>query len=215
MIRCERVASVAGPRSPASAQAPRGNFYGTGLVGAVDAFEKRYGRAAVHAVAAMISQKWPGVVSANAPTLGILGAKKYGYAFVGDLGRAMVAAVHAPDEDVFIREVVGAGVDTTLNTVGRIVLRYAVSPDSIIARGQESWDMFHDAGSSHVVLRTENEYVVELRDWPNHDVMVCKICLEARRRVWEKTGVRDLEMRRERCQAWGHESCAIRVRWRT
>jgi hypothetical protein len=28
------------------------------------------------------------------------------------------------------------------------------------------------------------------------------------------TGVKDLEMRREKCIAWGHDLCAVRVRWR-
>jgi hypothetical protein len=39
------------------------------------------------------------------------------------------------------------------------------------------------------------------------------MCGEARRRIVEKTGLK-VEVRRERCQAWGHEACTYRVKWR-
>jgi hypothetical protein len=37
--------------------------------------------------------------------------------------------------------------------------------------------------------------------------------VEVRRRLIERTGRSNVTVRREKCQAWGHEVCSSRVRW--
>jgi hypothetical protein len=74
------------------------------------------------------------------------------------------------------------------------------------------WDVFHDSGRIGLVSMGDAEYVTNITDWPNHDVVVCKISMEARRRVVEKTGYK-VEVRREKCVGWGHDLCQYRVRW--
>jgi hypothetical protein len=211
------VADSIGPPRPATIPpeaAPQpGCFYGTGIAGCVDYFVKRFGPAAAHTAIAKLPRHYRLLVQPHAPTLGILGAKKYPYPFVGELFRSMAAAVHM-EEDVFVRQVISAGMDHSLATVNRIALRWASSPASLAGRAQELWNMFHDTGRITIVWKSDNEYVTELADWPNHDVTVCKACVEARRRMLEHTNAKDLEMRREKCVAWGHELCATRVRWR-
>lgn len=198
-------------RTPSDAT-PRGCFYGTGIVGGVEAFAHRYGPSATNEVVAKLLPTFGQYVRPNAPVMGLLGARRYPYPFVGSMFRAMIATVRA-DEDRFLREITGAGIDATLSTVGRIFLKYAASPWTTVGRAQEIWDTFHDAGRVTIERVSDHEYVAVLADWPSHDTTVCKICMEARRRVVERTGVHDLEVRRERCQAWGHEDCAMRVRW--
>lgn len=198
-------------RSPVAL--PPGNFTGTGMAGAVSYFLKRHGPAAGHAVAAKLLPKWREYVQPNAPNLGLLGARKYPYPFVGELIRAMANVAHA-DEDRFIREVVAAGVDETVDTVGRMILRHMVTVRHIAERGQELWNTFHDAGHVTITVVSDEEYVATMRDWPNHDTTVCKMCMEARRRLIERTGGKQVEASRLRCQAWGHDVCEYRVRWR-
>ena len=193
----------------------RGNFYGSGIVGAVDYFTKRYGNAAAAAAVAKLQPRWPTLVSPNAERLGILGAKLYPYAFVGEMVRAMIAIVKPPDEDAFIRELVAAGMDITLSTVNRVLLRYVLTRKDHAARAQDIWNAYHDSGVVKVLVSTNDEYTVELSDWPAHDVSVCKICLEARRRVLEKSGLRNVDASRIKCQAWGHDVCVMRFRWQT
>ena len=189
-----------------------GNFLGSAIYGGVEAFVTKHGPAAAHAVIAKLSAGSRAYVRPNVPALGILGAKRYPYAFVGELVRTMASVARA-DEDVFCREYAAAGIDYTLATVNRVVLRYAVTPQALAARAQELWTMFHDAGRVTIRTISETEYVAVLSDWPSHDVTVCKVCMEARRRVVERTGVKDVEVRREKCQAWGHDVCETRVRW--
>ncbi len=189
-----------------------GNFYGTGLRGGVEWFVRTFGPAAGHAVVGRMPPQLRSQLDPHEPGLGVLGARKYSYAFVGELFRAMSVTVKI-DEDAFIRDMVNHGVDATLNTVGRAILRYAVSPQMICSRAQEMWNTFHDSGRITILSINENEYLAQLSDWPNHDTIVCKIGAEARRRILEKTGLQ-VEVRRERCQSWGHEACTYRARWR-
>lgn len=191
--------------------ASRGNFFGTGLRGGVEWYVRSFGPAAAHAVVARLSPSSRRLVDPHDSALGILGARKYSYPFVGELMRACAAAARQ-DEDAFLRDIVNAGVDATLNTVGRAILRYAVSPQMIASRAQEMWNVFHDSGRIAIASINDIEYVAQMTDWPNHDVTVCKMAMEARRRVVEKTGL-SVDVRREKCLAWGHELCQYRVRW--
>jgi predicted hydrocarbon binding protein len=197
----------------ASAPPRVGSFHGTGVVGTVEHFLRKYGPAAGHAVVTKLKPEHREYVRPNTAFLGLLGARKYPYPFVGDLVRSMMLVVHATDEEAFLREVTSNGMELTLSTVGRMVLRYGVKPHDIADRAQELWSMFHDSGRVTLVSKTPNEYVTEVADWPSHDGTVCQMCVEARRYLVAKTGVRVTDARRVRCQAWGHESCHFRVRW--
>ncbi|MFI5302528.1 MAG: hypothetical protein ACHREM_30935, partial [Polyangiales bacterium] len=152
-------------------------------------------------------------VQPNAALLGLLGARKYPYPFVGDLLRSMMIVVHAPDEELFLRELTASGMELTLSTVGRVLLRYGVRPHDLADRAQELWSMFHDSGRVTVVSKAPNEYVVEVAEWPSHDGTVCQMCAEARRYIVGKTGAVVTDARRLRCQSWGHATCHFRVRW--
>jgi hypothetical protein len=190
----------------------RGKFLGTGLLGSVDYFLKKWGPAAGHAVVAKLSPASRTFVAPNAPSLGILAARRYPYAFVGELFRTMALVARAP-EDALIRELTAAGVDATVDTVARVILRYMVSPQTIVDRAQQLWNTFHDSGIITARVVSDHEYIAELTDWPNHDVTVCKVCAEARRRLIERTGAKDVDVTRLQCQAWGHDRCTFRVRW--
>ena len=192
--------------------ATAGNFLGTGTMGSVDYFLKKYGPSAGHAVISKLSPAGRAFVQPNAPSLGILAARKYPYAFIGELFRAMIAVSKAP-EDQFLRDCTSAGMDATIDTVGRIALRYAVTPQMLAPRAQELWNHFHDSGVVNVRVISENEYISELTHWPDHDVTVCKISAEARRRLIERTGKKNVEVARLQCVSWGHDRCTVRVRW--
>jgi hypothetical protein len=189
-----------------------GNFLGTGLRGGIEWFVQKHGPSAAHAAVTKLSPDWRKLVDPHDEALGILGARKYPYAFVGELLRSMASAVHA-DEERFLAEIASAGVDATLDTVARVLLKYAISPAAVAGRAQEAWNVFHDAGRLTVLTVSDFEYTSQLTDWPNHDVVVCKLCSYARRRVIERTGVKNVEVTRTKCLAWGHECCAFRVRW--
>ncbi|MGZ3424660.1 MAG: hypothetical protein ACXVEE_42780 [Polyangiales bacterium] len=206
--------SLGAPRSTRTPESgvSLGNFLGTGLRGGIEWFVEKHGPAAVHAAVTKLSPDWRRLVDPHDKALGILGARKYPYAFVGELMRAMAAAVRT-DEDRFLAAIGPAGVDATLNTVARVLLKYAISPAAIAARAQEAWNVFHDAGRLTVIHKSEFEYTSTLTEWPNHDVTVCKLCLFARRRVIERTGAKNVEVTRTKCLAWGHDCCAFRVRW--
>jgi hypothetical protein len=192
-----------------------GNMFGTGLVGAIEYFEQKYGPSAAHAVITKISPRFRHLVKPNVPVLGILGAKKYPYAFVGELVRAMASAVKATDEDAFIREIASAGFDRTLNTVARLLMRSLVSPAMVAARSPELWRLFHDSGRLTITELSDRHYLSQIDSWIGHDVVVCKLGVEAGRRVVERTGVTHVEARREKCIAWGHDVCVTRVRWQS
>ena len=192
---------------------PRGNFYGSGIVSAIDYFVQRYGPAAANAVVAKLPREYRHYVQPNAPCLGLLGARLYPYPFIGEVVRTMFAVVRAPDEDAFIRELVSAGMDATLTTIHRVLLRWVATRADHAANAQKVWNAYHDSGIVKVLVATDDEYTVENSDWPNHDVTACKICLEARRRVLEKTGPRKVDATRLKCQAWGHGTCVFRYRF--
>jgi len=200
------------PLPPKPTDGPaRGHFFGTAIRGGIEWYVRSHGPAAAHAAVGRLSPAARKLVDPHDSALGILGARKYSYPFVGELMRALAATIRQP-EDAFLRDIVNAGVDATLNTVGRAVLRYAISPQTVASRAQELWNAFHDSGRVTISSVTDSEYVAELADWPNHDVTVCKMSMEARRRVVEKTGHK-VEVRREKCVAWGHDICQFRVRW--
>lgn len=189
-----------------------GNIVGTPLVGAAEWFLKKYGQAAGHEVIARVAPRWPNMLAPHAPNLGLLGAKKYPQNFMGDVLRAMIAVTRPSDEDAFIRELSAAGIDASVGTVARILLRLAATPQSLAARGQEAWNLFYDSGRVRVEV-TEREYVTTVTDWANHDAMVCRVSMEVRRRLIERTGRTVIECRRDRCVGWGHEACVVRIRW--
>lgn len=206
--------SLSPPRIQTSAPPPPdAHFRGSGLVGGVQHFVRTYGNVAAHSAIARLSPNSRMWIKPNADALGILGAKRYPYAFVGELVRAMAASIKKSEDD-YCREFAAHGVDFTLETVNRAVVRHFASPRMLADRAQELWNMYHSVGRVVIEWVGRSEYLASLHDWPDHDVTVCKVCMEARRRVLEHTRVKDLEVRREKCQAWGHDVCTNRVRWR-
>ena len=205
--------SLSPPRISTAPPPPEGHFLGSGLVGGVQHFTRTYGNVAAHSVIARLSPSARMWVRPNAENFGILGAKKYPYAFVGELVRAMGAAIKK-DEDTYAREFAAHGIDFTLETVNRVILRHMVSPRVLAERAQELWTLYHSAGRVVIDWVGKSEYLVSIHEWPAHDVTVCKICMEARRRILEHTRVKELEVRREKCQGWGHDVCTNRVRWK-
>jgi hypothetical protein len=189
-----------------------GNLSGSPMVGAIDWYLKKYGNAAGHELVAKMPARWQGWLRPNAPALGILGAKKYPYLFCGDIIRTAITVLHIGDEDGFIREFAAAGIDASVGTVARILLRYAATPEGLANRAQEAWNIFHDSGRVQVVV-TDHEYMVTINDWTNHDVMVCRISMEVRRRLIERSGRKVLECRREKCVAFGNPNCVVKLRW--
>ena len=191
----------------------RGNFRGSGVLGAVSYFEERYGRAAMHAVAAQISTELRTYLNPQLPLFGLLATTMYPYALIGQVLRGMISAMRPPDEDQFLREIAAAGMDRSLNTVFRAAMRFMVTPESYAPRAQEIWNLYHDSGTVTVLSIKSNEYRVQLSDWPQHDNYVCRICMEARRRALERMGAVDVEARREKCQGWGHDVCTHAFKW--
>jgi hypothetical protein len=198
--------------SSTSIQRP-GNLRGSTIVGGLEHFERRYGPAAAQSVVAAISPEWRRLVVPNTPLFGLLPSRLYPYAFVGELIRTMARVVKATDEDAFVRELAAAGVDATLGTIHRLVLRWVATPRDYAKRAQEVWDQYHDAGRVTVLSITDREYLVQMSELPAHDVTVCKVVLEGRRRILMKTGVNIVDARREKCITWGHEVCVMRYRW--
>ncbi len=194
------------------ASAAMGTMVGTPLVGAMEWWLQRYGRAAGHEVLTRLSPSARAQLDPHHPSLGLLGARRYPYAMLSELFKAMAVVARAPSEDQFLREVAAAGIDAAMGTAMRVLLRLAANPKSLAARGQEAWDMFHDSGRVQVVC-SEHDYVSTITDWRGHDVVMCKIALEVRRRILEQMGLRDVTAHRERCVAWGHECCEVRLHW--
>ncbi|MGZ3453002.1 MAG: hypothetical protein ACXVEF_25570 [Polyangiales bacterium] len=185
---------------------------GTPVLASVRYVIEKYGMPAGHEVVRRMSPRWRPLLDPHSNTLGILGAKWYPYPFVGEIVKNAIAAVHAADEDAFIRELAVAGIDASVGTVARVLLRYAATPGSLAARGQEAWNMFHDTGRVSIVV-SEHSYVVTVNDWTHHDVNVCKITKEVRRRLLERSGLTNVEAHRDRCIDWGHEACVVRLEW--
>lgn len=182
------------------------------MVGAIEWYVKKYGAAAAHDVVAKMPARWHGWLKPNAPAWGILGAKKYPYAFCGDLVRTAIQVSRVGDEDSFVREFAAAGIDASVGTVARVLLRYAATPEMLASRAQEAWNLFHDAGRVSVQV-TEHEYQTTITDWTNHDAMVCRISMEVRRRLIERSGRKVIESRRDKCVSFGHPLCLVRIRW--
>jgi hypothetical protein len=195
----------------AAAPEKTGRLSGSPLVGAADWIVRKYGPAASHELVLRLSARWPGVLAPHAPSLGLLGARRYEYAFVGDFLR-MGALVTKTEEDAFIRATAIAGIEASMSTIARVVARYAATPERLAARAQETWSTFHDSGRVEVVLGPR-EYVATLRDWAGHDVAVCKNAMEVRRHLLAHGGLRNVVAIREKCQAWGHDVCVTRVQW--
>ena len=191
----------------------RGNLRGSAVVGCLQYFLDRHGPAAMHAIVANLAPEHRALVQPNAPLLGLLPTRLYPYPMIGQLTRNMIQVIHAADEDVFLRAMAVAAMDSTLGTVNRLMLRWLVSPAQYAARTQEVWDLYHDSGRVKVLPGAANEFIVEISDWPNHDVTICKVVVESRRRILEKIGVRPIEARRSQCQAWGHPVCVQYLRW--
>jgi hypothetical protein len=191
---------------------PVGNMAGTPVLASVQHVVKTYGTAAGQEMVRRASPKWRSLLDPHSPTLGILGAKWYPYPFVGEIVKNAIAAVRAPDEDAMLRELAYAGIDASVGTVARVLLRYAATPRSLAARGQEAWNMFHDAGRVTIDV-SDRAYIVTVSDWTNHDVNVCKITKEVRRRLLETSGLTNVQAHRDRCVGWGHEACVVRLEW--
>jgi hypothetical protein len=183
---------------------------GTPIVGACEVFLERHGPAAGAAVVAGLPQ-WREHLRPNTPALGLIGARKYPYIFIADLVRTMMSVTHAHDEDAFIRETAAAGIDRSMTTTMRTMLRFT-RPEQLAAKAQESWSAFHDTGTVRVTIDGK-DYLARVTDWQRHEVIVCKIALEVRRRIFERMGLKPTLARRERCVGWGHDDCVVRIRW--
>ena len=187
-----------------------GTLLGTPILGSVEYFLEKYGPAAGGNIVASLPQ-WRDFVRPNAPALGLLSARRYPYAFLSDVVKAMVKTARVGDEDAFIREIAAAGIDRAMSTTMRTMLRIA-TPQQLAASGQASWSSFHDTGRVEATS-VGKEYYVRTTEWHRHEVIVCKISMEVRRRILERMGLRNVTARRERCLGWGHDDCVVRLRW--
>lgn len=191
----------------------RGGFRGSPLYHSFAWFGKVYGPAASHAVISRLPTQWRPLVKPNEAAFGVLGARVYPYPFVGDMLRTMKTVVGAKDEDTFLRDVTNAAIDQLLSTMHRVLIRWLLTPKTFLDHRQEIWDMYHDTGKLHVLSLTDKDFVIEDAEWGNTDPFVCKVNVEGRRRMMEVMGMRNIEMRREKCRSWGHDTCQTRVRW--
>ncbi len=190
-----------------------GHLYGTAFRGAITGFLGHYGHAAGSEVVSKIDARYRAFVQPNHVSLGILASRKYPYAFVGELLRTMHTTVRAADEDAFIRQLGRWGVDATLDTVERVLIRYLVSPQAVAQRAPELWRIFHDCGRLTILKLTDTEFHSEVADWPHHDIRVCKLAVEGGRRLVERSGKTNVDAGRTKCQAWGHPTCVTRIKW--
>ena len=189
-----------------------GTLLGTAIVGAMDHFVEKHGRAAGHAMIDLLSPSARMWVHPHAPSLGFLGARRYPYAVVGELVRAIAKVTKATSEDAVHRELATAGLDASLGTVARAVLRLLVTPRLFCERAQEAWDAFHDSG----VMLSEygpHDFTSSITEWPNHDPTVCKLSTMSAGLLFERMGLPDVSVTRLECQTWGHPRCTMRVRW--
>jgi hypothetical protein len=191
----------------------RGGFRGSPLHHSFAWFGKLYGPAAAHAVISRAPAQWRPMLRPNEPAFGVLGARVYPYAFVGDMVRTMRDVAGVKDEDTFVRDLTNAGLEQLLSTMHRVLIRWLVTPSTFLDHRQEIWEMYHDNGRLNVLSLNEREFLIEDAEWVNTDAVVCKVNLEGRRRMMEVMGMREVELRREKCRAWGHATCETRVRW--
>lgn len=190
-----------------------GNLRGSAVSGGLHHFADRYGKAAIHEIYARQPANARVWMNPHAPMLGLLPTRLYPYPIIGQLLRTMAQVVHASDEDSFLRTLTNAAIDNTMSTVNRLALRWLVSPERYAARAQDVWDLYHDSGRVTVLPSSKNEFILQIDDWPNHDVTVCKVCVEGRRRILELIGVRPIEARRSKCRQWGDSTCVQYLRW--
>lgn len=190
-----------------------GTMIGTPLVGAMQWWLGRWGPAAGHEVWTRMAPSSRAQLDPHHESLGILGARRYSYALLSELLRTMAAVSRAPSEDRFLREIAAAGIDAAMSTTMRVLLRIGATPERLAARGQEAWDLFHDTGRVSVMVH-DKTYTSVITDWTGHDAIMCKIAMEVRRRILERTGLSDVSAHRERCVAWGHDACEVRLTWR-
>jgi hypothetical protein len=190
-----------------------GTMLGTPIVASTEYFLRKYGAAAGHEVIARVPAKWRELLRPHAPALGLLGARRYPYAFIGDMVRTMRDVVRAPSEEAFVRELAIAGVEASLHTVARVLLRTTTTPKVIAEHAVASWRSFHDTGQLTVLSITDHEYAVRIDDWTGHDVIVCQVTVETRRWIIGRTGAKNVRATREKCVGWGHDACVSRVRW--
>src|SRR5688500_304555 len=80
-----------------------GSMIGTPIVGGVEYFTRTYGQAAANEIVARVPAQWAELLRPDVPSLGVLGARRYPYAFVGDLVYTMRTVANHPDEDRLIR----------------------------------------------------------------------------------------------------------------
>ena len=189
-----------------------GNLLGTAIVGGIEWFIKRYGNVAAHSVLAQMPPAMQLWFSPNAPALGVLGARRYPYPVVGEVVRTMARVVKVPEDDL-ARDMAIAGCDATLGTVARGVLRHLVTPRAMASNAQSMWDEFHDSGRL-VARATDDEYLSEVHEWENHDVLVCKMSVAVCAWLIGRMGKQDVAVTRVSCRAWGHDVCTTRVRFR-
>ncbi len=189
----------------------RGRLRGTAILGGVEWYGRTHGREALRASILRLEPQWRAYLRPDEPLGGILGARSYPYPMVGAVVRAMAATVHA-EEDPFLRAIAVAGADAALHTIARIALRFVLSPALLAAHAQETWNFFHDSGvlTAHA---GPHEYVTEVRDWPSHDLIVCKMCQATCAWLFERMGKRGVVATRTACRAWGDPSCVTRVTW--
>lgn len=192
--------------------AQAGRMAGTPLVWAGRFFAEKYGRAAVGEVVSKIAPQWRSLLNPHADALGLLGARWYPYAFVADYVQTARAVVRA-EEDPFVREVAFAGIDGSMSTVMRAMVRWLGTPQSLAGRSQETWRLFHDTGIVTVPTLGERELRRRVTEWQGHNVVVCKIVAEVFTRSFGKTGVKNVRVQREECVAWGRDACVFHVRW--
>jgi hypothetical protein len=195
-------------------QPTRGNLAGGAVVPAVGWYVEKYGNAAAHAVISELPSQHRHFVTPHQPALGLVASRSYPYGFIGDLVDTMAKVVRARDPDRFLAEFTAAGIDASIGGVMSIILRYGMTPQGFARRAQELWDKFHDSGLITVLENSEHEYVAQIAKWQSHHVSVCKMSVFGRQRIIERTGARDVVAIREKCQAWGHDVCVVRVRWR-
>ena len=200
------------PAEPGGPHAVVGRIVGTPIVAGARHFQLTYGRAACMDVVARLAPQWRYLVDPNADVFGFLGARWYPYGFIAEFMNCAKTVVRK-DEDEFLREMAFAGIDGSMSTVMRAMLRWFSSPRAFAERSQDSWRLFHDTGVMSVPTLTDHDVRRRVTDWQGHNVVICKIVAEVFARTFSKTGVSNVRVRREECVSWGRDACVFHIKW--
>jgi hypothetical protein len=153
------------------------------------------------------------LLDADRDAFGVLPSRWYPSELVHALVDALTAGLSEEQLDRLARDGARVIIKDGLNGVYKMIFDLLVTPERYARHSHRIWRMFHDTGSTDVVVVGPREQRARITDRWGHHPFICRLNRASTAVLYGEMKCRNVVLTDEGCVARGDRECVSLVRW--